>query len=71
MTLDDVANKIRIPGHKGPHPEAYHSEILRRLQSATDGLSGETYKSSLLKELEAIAKEAGSVGSRLNKLLTE
>ena len=24
MSLDDAANKVAVPGHRGPHPEAYH-----------------------------------------------
>jgi hypothetical protein len=70
MTLEEAANKVRIPGHAGPHPEAYHQEILDRLQSATEGLKGAGYKAALLKELEVIAGEASRIGSRLNKLLT-
>lgn len=27
MSLDDAANKVRVPGHKGPHPQEYHEEI--------------------------------------------
>ena len=27
MKLNDKANKVRIPGHKGPHAEAYHQRI--------------------------------------------
>ncbi len=70
MTLEDAANKIRVPGHAGPHPEAYHQEVFDRLRAATNGLSGADYKSALLKELDVIAGEATTVGSRLNKLLT-
>lgn len=42
--LDDAINKINVPGHKGPHPEAYHGAIFDRLQAATKGLGGEDYK---------------------------
>jgi len=70
MTLEDAANKVRIPGHFGPHPEKYHQLIFDRLTKATKGLSGQDYKDALLKELDAIAREAQTAGSVLNKLLT-
>jgi hypothetical protein len=70
MTLKDAANKVRVPGHHGPHPEAYHQAIYDRLRAATNGLSGRAYKDALCKELDAIAKDAATVGSALNKLLT-
>src|SRR5262249_48795294 len=70
MTLEDVANKVRIPGHAGPHPEVYHQAIFDRLTSATQGLSGKAYKDALLRELESLAREAQTAGSSLNRLLT-
>lgn len=36
MKLDDALNKIAVPGHKGPHPEAYHQAVFDRLSSATE-----------------------------------
>jgi hypothetical protein len=70
MTLEAAANKVRIPGHFGPHPEAYHQAIYDRLTAATNGLSGQAYKDALLKELDKLAKEAATYGTELNKLLT-
>lgn len=70
MTLEDAANKIRVPGHHGPHPEAYHQEVFRRLTEATKGLDGPAYKKALIRELDKIATEAQTVGSRINKLVT-
>ena len=70
MTLKDPANKVRIRGHFGTHPEAYHQEVYDRLTSVTKGLSGQAYKEALLKELDQIACEASTKGSRLNNLLT-
>ena len=67
---NDAANKVRIPGHVGPHPPAYHQEIFDRLKSATDELTGEIYKAALLEELKVISLEASSVGTRLNNLIT-
>jgi hypothetical protein len=70
LTLDDAANKVNIPGHSGPHPEAYHREVYDRLVRATRGLGGEPYKKALLNELMAIRDEALTPGSRLNDLIT-
>jgi hypothetical protein len=70
MSLDDVENKISIPGHYGPHPEAYHNEVFRRLDTATTGLSGEAFEKAFRAELNAIGTEAATAGSYLNKLLT-
>jgi len=71
MTLQDAANKVEIPGHFGPHPEAYHQAIFDRLTSATAGLSGSGYAAALRAELNAIASEAQTAGTILNKLLTQ
>ena len=70
MTLEDAANKVEVPGHKGPHPEAYHTAVFRRLQDATEGLSGEAYTRAFRSQLEAIRTEAATTGTPLNNLLT-
>ena len=69
MTLDDAANIVRVPGHGGPHPEAYHSEVFDRLSRATEGLSGDDYTRAFRAELEAIRTEAATAGSALNRML--
>ncbi|MDP2226816.1 MAG: AHH domain-containing protein [Moraxellaceae bacterium] len=71
MNLDDALNKVAIPGHKGPHPEAYHQAIFDRLTSATDGLNGAAYKDALQVELRAIGTELRTPGSMLNNLVTK
>jgi len=60
-----------VPGHKGPHPEAYHQAVFRRLTEATDGLSGTSYREALQTELNAIANELKIPGSALNNLITK
>ena len=70
MTLDDARNKVRIPGHKGPHPQKYHEAVFERLNQATEGLSGKKYAEAFAKELEAIRTEAATPGTFLNDLLT-
>jgi len=49
----------------------YHQTIFDRLASATAGLTGSQYADALRAELNSIAVEAQTVGSTLNKLLTE
>jgi hypothetical protein len=43
MSLEDVANRVQIPGHRGPHPEEYHRAIFDRLSAATLGKNGVEY----------------------------
>jgi hypothetical protein len=71
MTLKDAENIVNIPGHAGPHPEAYHQEIFRRLTTATQGKKAAAYKAELAAELKRIAKEAATVGTKLHTLLTQ
>jgi hypothetical protein len=71
MNLDDALYKVRVPGHAGPHPEAYHRAVYDRLINATDGLSGGAYKSALQRELQAVGQEAATSGSMLNNLLVK
>ena len=71
MSLDDAANKIAVPGHKGPHQQAYHQEVFDRLRGATKGLEGDAYGAALRSELDAIGQEAVTAGTNLNKLLTK
>jgi hypothetical protein len=71
LTLEDAANKVRIPAHYGPHPEAYHQEIFRRLSNATRAKKGGEYKQALLDELREIGNESATPGTMLNHLLTQ
>ena len=64
--LNDPLNKVTVPGHKGPHPEAMHQEIYKRLSEASE-LGSEVFKQTL----EELSKEATEVGSWLNKILTK
>lgn len=68
--MDDPANIVEVPGHYGPHPEAYHSEISKRLDIATSGLSGDSAKQALTAQLNKIRAEILTPGSYLNGLIT-
>ncbi|EPX61951.1 putative lipoprotein [Cystobacter fuscus DSM 2262] len=71
MSMEDDANKIPIPGHKGPHPEAYHQEVFTRLGRAVK-TCGTTIqcREALTQELKLLAEQIQRAGSRLNKLVT-
>ncbi len=60
MTLEDAANIVELPAelHKGPHSQAYHQWVYRRLQEAIAGLDDPTkVRARLEAELRAIAEE--------------
>ncbi len=69
MHLDDALNKIAVQGHKGPHPEAYHQAVFRRLEGATSGLNGGAYRNALQTELQAVRQELQNPGSMLSQLV--
>jgi hypothetical protein len=71
MSLDDAANKVRIKGHKGPHPEEYHREVFKRLNEAMEGCSSlQQCRESLTHALRDLAVEISTPGTKLNKLVT-
>ena len=69
MNLDDALNKIPVPGHRGPHPQAYHQAVFDRLEGATSGLTGEAARNALQMELRSLARDIQSPGSAFNTLL--
>ena len=71
MSLDDPANKVRVKGHVGPHPQEYHEEIFDRLRDAIKGRrTMQESRESLTAELRRLAKEISTEGTELNKLVT-
>ena len=71
MGLDDPANIVYLRDHKGPHPEAYHSEIFKRLNDALENCKPlADCRAKLVDELDRIAGDVCKQGSRLNKLAT-
>jgi RHS repeat-associated protein len=69
MSMHDPANLAKIFGHYGPHPEVYHRLVYDRLVQATEGLSGDAYKSAFRAELSSIKREAMTPGTELNDLI--
>jgi hypothetical protein len=71
MSMEDPANKVRIPGHKGPHPQAYHERIYQRLAGAVEDCETMAQcREALTRELGRLAGELKKAGSGLNKLVT-
>lgn len=72
MTLTDEANRVPILGHKGPHPEAYHRMVYRRLDEAMGRCrSIEDCRRRLTRELHALANEISTPGTEMNQLITQ
>jgi hypothetical protein len=71
MSLNDPANKVRVRGHRGPHPEEYHEEVYERLRRAVqDCRSILQCQEALKAELKELAREISTEGTLLNKLIT-
>ncbi|KFA86779.1 hypothetical protein Q664_52225 [Archangium violaceum Cb vi76] len=71
MSMEDPANKVRIPGHKGPHPKAYHERIYQRLVAAMeDCTSTAQCREALTRELGKLAEQLKDASSELNRLVT-
>jgi hypothetical protein len=71
-SLNDPANKVRISGHKGPHPEEYHQEVFDRLSEAMQGCRNAAQcHEALTGALQRLGRLISTPGSRLNKLVTE
>jgi hypothetical protein len=71
MSLDAAENLVYLKGHKGPHAEAYHQEVHRRLEAALGQCRTVVRCRSLLAEaLKKIAAEVCTPGSLLHQLLT-
>lgn len=72
MTLEDAANKVYLLNHAGPHSEEYHREIFRRLDRVIRTCSTKSAcRTGLLRELNKIADEICTPGSKLNRLATQ
>jgi hypothetical protein len=71
MSMEDPANKVQLPGHKGPHPKEYHEEVYRRLRAATSTCQGtQQCRLALVAELRKMAQELINRNSKLYTLLT-
>lgn len=71
MTLGDRANLVYLRAHQGPHPEAYHAEVFRKLDGALIRCrSREHCRGELVKALRGLAEVVCTPGSYLHQLVT-
>ncbi|MCY1029842.1 AHH domain-containing protein [Corallococcus sp. BB11-1] len=72
MDLNDLANKVRIDGHRGPHPREYHQAVLDRIAKAMNSCKGaDQCRAALVGELAKIAKDLVTAGTEMRKLITK
>ncbi|MFP2904048.1 AHH domain-containing protein [Pyxidicoccus sp. 3LFB2] len=72
MTLNDSANLVRIRGHEGPHPEAYHQQVYQRIRRALARCrSVARCRELLVEELKTLSNELLMPGSPLRRLVTK
>ena len=57
VELNDAANALPMPGHKGPHAQRYHDEVYQRLKSATNGLTGPAARQAFYREMMNIRRD--------------
>jgi hypothetical protein len=71
MSMEDPANKMPLPGHKGPHPERYHQIVMDELAGATETCrSVVECREALTGALRKLAKQIATPGTELNQLVT-
>ncbi|HYV47713.1 MAG TPA: AHH domain-containing protein [Myxococcaceae bacterium] len=72
LSFDDPANLVEVEGHVGPHPEAYHEQVLRELSDAKRGLQPGTpaFREAIIRALRDLGKRIQTPGTRLNQLVT-
>ncbi|MCY1046790.1 AHH domain-containing protein [Corallococcus sp. bb12-1] len=71
MSLDDPANKVRVAGHKGPHPKQYHETVYARLSDALGRCrSLQVCREALVRELKTLGAEISTADTLLNSLVT-
>ncbi|MBM7118623.1 AHH domain-containing protein [Archangium primigenium] len=71
MSMEEPANKVRIRGHKGPHPREYHERVFRQLRDAVRRCKTPAQcREALTHELKNLADELAEAGSELNRLVT-
>jgi hypothetical protein len=71
ISMEDRANKLKLPGHYGPHPEEYHQAVFNHLDKATATCPNQQACALALRQaLRELAAEISTQGSRLYMLLT-
>jgi hypothetical protein len=72
MSMEDPANKVKLSGHYGPHPEEYHQIVFDTLKDAARKcVTRSECERALRDALQKLAAEITRDGSKLNRLLTK
>lgn len=72
MSVTDPANLVYLKHHQGPHPEAYHVEVFRRIDEVLQDCGPAVRcKAALLDELAKLKGEVCTPGSKLHRLVTQ
>ncbi|AGC47919.1 hypothetical protein MYSTI_06646 [Myxococcus stipitatus DSM 14675] len=72
MELKDPENIVRVSGHKGPHPQAYHEHVHDRIVVALGSCRKVVdCRKALTVELRRLASEVQTPGTRLHRLVTQ
>ncbi|HYO57046.1 AHH domain-containing protein [Archangium sp.] len=72
MSLEAAENLVYLKGHKGPHPEEYHSEVYQRLEEALgECRTVAQCRSRLVQALKELADDVCTPGSLLHQLVTK
>jgi hypothetical protein len=71
ISLDAAENLVYLKGHKGPHPEEYHSEVYQRLEAALRNCQTVAQcRSNLVRALSKLADEVCTPGASLHQWVT-
>ncbi|WP_197467405.1 AHH domain-containing protein, partial [Thalassospira xiamenensis] len=72
LNIDSEINKIAVPGHRGPHPQAYHQYVFSEISDSVDGIPANSsdYARALSSALARLKVEAVTPGSQVNRWLT-
>jgi len=72
MSMEDPANKVKLTGHYGPHPEKYHESVFNHLDKATKSCPNQqACAAAMRKALRELAIEISTQGTKLHVLLTQ
>jgi hypothetical protein len=70
VDMDSIDNIVDVPGHRGPHPEAYHDAILNSLLAATKNKTGQQWIDAFKARLALLKVQCATEGHKLNNMLT-
>lgn len=70
--MNSSLNRMALPGHFGPHPQAYHQYVSNFLSNAIAGIQDSNTRREVFEDaLARLAAECGRPGTYCNSLLTK